>query len=127
MRVTGLPGIAELGDGSFFAVRNEDRVVAEALAAARLRRNASGHDACAAELLAVGRDRNELGHVACSPILDALELAEQLCDRRSAFRRVTRRLDARPSSERRNFDPRVLTDRPRVRNASAPERGLDPC
>src|SRR4030081_1155062 len=108
MRVARLPGVTELGDRPLLAVGDEDRVVAEALAAARLCRNPAADDARPAELLAVGCHRDELRHVPRPALLHSLELAERLRDRRRAFGRIARRLDTGPSSQRRDFDPRVF-------------------
>ena len=60
MRVLVLPRVAELRDGLLLAVGNEDRVVTEAFAAARLRSDAAFEDPRAAYLSAVGRDPDRL-------------------------------------------------------------------
>ena len=64
MRVLGLPLVAELCDGALFAVRDEDRVEAEAFLATRLFGDPALEDARAAELRALGRQRDELADVA---------------------------------------------------------------
>src|SRR5581483_7820026 len=95
-----LPAVAELADRQLLAVGDEDRVVAEAAAAARRVGDRPLDDAGAAELVAVRRDRDELADVARAAIRDARELAEQLRDRRRALRRISRRVDAGPPVER---------------------------
>src|SRR5438128_530017 len=64
MRVLLLPLVAELRDRELLAVGHEDRVVAEALAAARLAGDPALEDPGAADLLPVRRDRDELRDVA---------------------------------------------------------------
>jgi hypothetical protein len=114
MRVHRLPVVAELADGRPLAVGDEDRVVAEAAGAARLGRDAPFDDAAPAEDLAAGCDRDELRDVPCAPVLDAVELGEELLDRGRALGRVARGADARPPVERGDLDARVLPDRPPV-------------
>src|SRR4051794_36157968 len=99
-----LPRVAELRDGLLFAVGNEDRVVAETFAAARLRRDAPLEDSRASHLTAVRRNDDELGDVTRTPVVDSLELAEQLCDRGRALRCVACRVQAGPAVERCDFD-----------------------
>src|SRR5260221_14241829 len=94
-----LPRVAELGDGALLALRDEDRVVAEAFGAARLRRDPALEDAGAAELLATGRDRHELRHVAGATVAHALQLAEQLRNRGRPLGGVARRTDAGAAAE----------------------------
>ena len=60
MRIRALPVVAELGDGSVFAGGDEDRVVAEALVAAPLRRDGPRQGPGTAALLAVRAERDEL-------------------------------------------------------------------
>src|SRR5436305_1588346 len=112
MRVLRLPRVAELRDGLFVALWDEDRVVAEAAAAARAVGDRPLEDAGPAQLVAVRGDRDELADVPRAPVLDARQLAEQLRDRRRAFRRVARGVDARTAAERRHLDSRVFADRP---------------
>ena len=52
----------------------------------------------------------------------ALELAEQLGDRRRSFGRVASREDAGPAAERRDLDARVLAEHPAVRVLAAEPR-----
>ena len=68
-------------------------------------------------LVAVGRDRDELGHVARAPVVDAVELAEQLRDRRRALGRVARGVRGRAG--RRAPPPRCPSPR---RSSSPPTR-----
>src|SRR4051812_46030369 len=126
MRVLDLVRVAELGDGSLLSVRDEDRVVAEALAATRLLRDAPFEDARPAYLVAVRPERDDLRHVARAPVLDAFELAEQLRDRRPALGRVPRRVHTRTAAERVDLDAGVLRKHPHVRGRTrAPEVRLD--
>src|SRR4051794_12608301 len=122
MRVLVLPRVAELCDCPLFAVGNEDRVVAEALAAARLRRDAPFEDPGASGLAAVRRDRDELGDVTRAPVIGSPELAEQLRDRGRALRCVARRVQPRAAVERGDFDAGVLADRPTARALVAEPR-----
>src|SRR5579859_7692991 len=108
MRAPCLPGVAQLANRLLLAVRDEDRVVAEATGATRRVGDAPVDDTRAPELLAVGRERDELGHIARASVLDALELAEQLGDRGRSFRRIARRLDAGPAAERGDLEPGIL-------------------
>src|SRR5688572_31291989 len=114
----GLPVVPELGDGARLAVGHEDRVVAEALAPARLERDRALDGGGAAKRLALRRERDELAHVARAPVLDALQRVEQ---RGHPVVRPTRRLDPGPSAERGDLDPRVLAEHPvgRVPTAEA--------
>src|SRR5579864_7481412 len=112
MRALCLPLVAELADRLRLAVGDEDRVVAEAAVAAWLERDAAGDDPGAPKLFAVRRDRDELGDVPRATVVDALELAQQLRDRRSTLGCVACRRDAGPAAERGNLDARVLADRP---------------
>src|SRR5437763_1391571 len=75
--VRALPLVAELGDRALLAVRHEDRVVAEALAAARLVDDPAFEGADAAVLHAVGVERHELADVPRAPVIHAVELHEQ--------------------------------------------------
>src|SRR5579864_1633366 len=123
MRVLRLPRVAELGDRLRLAVGDEHRVVAEAAGAARLGRDPAGDDPAAAKLLAVRRERDELGDVTRAAVVDAAELAEQLRDRGRALRRIPRGRDAGPAAERSDLDAGILADRP-AGDAGAPERRL---
>src|SRR5437870_5866720 len=117
MRVASLPVASQLGDCPLLAVGHEHRVVAEALAAARLVGNAPLERAGAAKLLAGGRERHELAHVAGAAVLDALELAEELADRGRALGRVARGVEPGPAAERRDLETGVLADHPHFRVA----------
>jgi hypothetical protein len=76
--VFGLPLISELGNRPVLAVRDEDRIEAEAGRAAGLMGDSAPEDAGAAQLPAVGRDRDELADVAGAPgvSLEALDLGQ---------------------------------------------------
>jgi hypothetical protein len=108
MRVLRLPVVPQLCHRPLLAIRNEDRVVAEALVAARLVRDPAVERAGAAELAAVGREENELRDVARAAFLDACELAEKLRDRRRTFWCVAGGQDARAAAERLDLEARVL-------------------
>jgi hypothetical protein len=124
--VLRLPPVAELRNGALLALRHEHRVVAEALDAARRIRDVAVEHAAAAQDRAVRRDRNELRHEARATVALVSELAEQLRDRGSTLRRVSRRGDSRTPGERRDLEARVLADDPAVRRQTRPaERRLD--
>src|SRR5437868_5849864 len=112
MRVLLVPLVAGRRDVELLAGGHEDRVVAEALAAARLAGDPALEDPGAADLLPVRRDRDELRDVACTPslALDALQLREQAANRVVAAE--AGREDARRPSQPRNLDARVLTEHP---------------
>src|SRR6266851_7313922 len=112
MRVQSLPVVAQLGNGSVFAHRNEDRVEAEAFAAAWLVGDTSFEHARAPKLLAGGGDDDELAHVARVAVFDTGQLTDQPAHR--IVPAGTRRLDSRPASERRHLDAGVLSQRPLV-------------
>jgi hypothetical protein len=82
VRVGRLPLVAELGHCPLLVLRDEDRVEAEALRAARFVHDAALEDAGAAVLLAVRRERDELADIARPPVLpfDADELAKEPLD-----------------------------------------------
>ena len=111
MRVLGLPGVAELGHRPGLADRHHDRVVAEALAAARLVGDDPLKRPGRHELVAAWRDRDDGTDVAGMPIAPAGERREQ---RRNAVLRPARRLDARTATETGRFDARVLTGDPDI-------------
>src|SRR5918995_393568 len=96
VRVPALPVVSELRDGVRLALGDEDRVVAEALAATRLARDRPLDGAGPATLLALGGQRDELADVARPPVLDALEDVEQRGD---AVFRPARRLDPRSPAQ----------------------------
>src|SRR5690349_9759028 len=108
------PLVAEVGDGALLAVGHEDRIEAEAFAAAGLVGDAAAERARAAPLAAVRRDRDELRHVAraASVSVDAVEHAEHPADLVAG--RAPRRGHAGPAVEGRDLDPGVLPDHPRV-------------
>src|SRR5687767_3858384 len=95
MGVVPLPLVAELGDGSGLARRDEDRVVAEPLAAARRSRERALEDARAVQL-AVWSETHELADVAGAPVPGASDLAEQALD---PVVRPARRVDSGPCAE----------------------------
>src|SRR5207249_3438878 len=64
VRVLGLPLVAELRDGSLLPRWDEDRVVAEAFVTSWLFGDPAFEDACAAQLLAGRRHRDQLADVA---------------------------------------------------------------
>ena len=121
VRVRPLPLVAELGDRSLLAVGDEDRVVAEALAAARLVGDAAFERPCAAVLRAVGRERDELADVTRarrSSTPSELRAAAGRRDRRRRSARNGRRGDRRgrrprSPSPRRSPRPRGSTARPK--------------
>src|SRR5437879_13593794 len=74
VRVLGLPLVAELGNRAMLVRRDEDRVVAEPLAAGRRLGDPAFEDSGAPELAPVGRDEHELGAVARAAVLRLSEL-----------------------------------------------------
>src|SRR4029079_9621624 len=82
VRVLGFPLVAELRDGLLFAHGDEDRVVAEALVAARLDGDPALEGAGAAQLLAGRRqcEQRVRGPGTAAVALDVAELAEQAPD-----------------------------------------------
>src|ERR1700758_3638413 len=114
MGVLSLPRIPQFRHRPLLALRNEDRVVAEALASGRRLRDPSLERARAAKLASVRGEEDELRDVAGAAILDALELAEELRDSRRSFRRVTRGEDAGPAAEGLHLEARVLRQHPAV-------------
>jgi hypothetical protein len=122
--VERLPAVSELGDRSRLADRDEDRVVAEALAPAPLLRDPAFECPRAAQLLALGREADELAHVARAALLDALELAEQLLNRILAPGPAVRG-DPRATAEPIDLEPRVLAEHRRAGLPHLPaEQGL---
>src|SRR5581483_4968870 len=122
MRVLALPLVAELGDGALLACRHEHRVEAEAGGAPRLEGDRALERAPAAQLAAVGRDRDELAHVAGAPVGDAGERRQDPLD--VATLRPAGRLDAGPAAERVHLEARVLAEHPRILRPDAPP---EPC
>ena len=107
----GLPCIPELGHGAFLSRRNEDRVVPEAFVPARFESDDTVERAARAELGPVGPERDELAHVPSTPIVDAVELRQQMPD---VIGGPASRMDSWPPPERVDLDPRVLARNPRV-------------
>jgi hypothetical protein len=64
VRVGLLPGVAELGHRGGLALGNEDRVVAEAFASARLVANPAVEGSAATQLVALIGDGDQLAEVA---------------------------------------------------------------
>src|SRR6476660_1399436 len=123
MRVLRLPAFPQFRDRlAALPLRNEDRVVAEALATRRLVGNAPFERAGAAKLASVRREEDELGDVARSALLDPRQLAQELRDRWRSLGRVPRGQDAGPAAERLDLEPRVLRQHPAVRVLSAEAR-----
>src|SRR5712691_528502 len=114
MRVFGLPLVAQLGDRRLLAFGDEDRVEAEALAAAGFLGDAPLERARAAELLLLRRETDELAHVAGPTVVaaDAGELPEEPAHRIVAP--GTRGFDAGAATERRHLDAGVLSQHPDV-------------
>src|SRR3954452_13906202 len=110
MRVLGFPLVPELGDGALFAVWDEHRVEAEAFGAARCERDAARERAGAAQLLAVGVERHELGDVTRTTrvAVHAFERAQHPPDLVTGG--APGRPHARPAVEAGHLDPGVLTD-----------------
>src|SRR6266540_6331094 len=120
--VLDLPVVAELGHGLRLPFRDEDRVVAEALAAARLRRDRALERAAAPEL-PCRRQANELAAVARAAVLHTLELGEKLLDVMTRLR-PARGVDSGAPAERVDLDPRVLPEDPRLRLERPADQGL---
>src|SRR5207302_7505222 len=72
-----------------------------------------------------GREEDELRDVARTAILDTLELAQELRNRRGFLRRVPRGENAGPAAERLHLQARVLRQHTAVR-VLAPEQRLAP-
>src|SRR5262245_45564336 len=125
MRVPALPFFAELGDRPREAVRDEHRVVAEALLAAPLRRDRAIEPAGAGTLLALRRERDDDGDHPRAPVGLAREALEERVGL-GPGRRPPRRVEPRLAAERVALDPGVLAEHPAVRDEPAGEGGLDP-
>src|SRR5438034_1930504 len=128
MRMLCLPLVAELGNGSRLAVVNEDWVVAEALASARLVDDSARKRAGASQLQTVRREGDEFGDVPCTPAVafDAAQPLEEPAD--GVVSAGVGRLDSRPAVEPLDLDPGILTEHPGVGlRVRAAERGLQPC
>jgi hypothetical protein len=112
VRVGGLPVIAELGNRPVLAVRDEDRIEAEAARPAGLVDDPALEEAGAPHLPAVRRDRDELAHVAGAPgvPLQPFELGEQSLDVLAACE--PGRLDPRPAVEPGDLEAGVLAEDP---------------
>src|SRR5689334_7084057 len=115
VRVLGLPLVAELGHRALLAVRDEDRVEAEAFRPARFLGDAAFERARAAELASVRRERDELADVAGAPVGLAVERLEDPLDVPAL--RPARRLDARGPVQRIDLEPRVLAEHPCLRRS----------
>jgi len=124
MGVLRLPVVPQFRDRPVLPLRNEDRVVAEALAAASLQGDPALEPSGAAKLAAVGSEEDELGDVAGSSLLDALELVEELRHGGRTLRRIPRRENARAAAEGVHLETGILGQHPAVR-VLTPERGLD--
>jgi hypothetical protein len=70
-----LPRIPQFRNRLLLAVRNEDRVVAEAFVASRLARDPAEQGSGAAQLAAVGCKKDELRDVVGAAVLHPVELA----------------------------------------------------
>src|SRR5580765_6232967 len=112
MGVAGLPVVAQLRHRPLLAFGDEDRVVAEALAATRLRRDPATEDAGPAELPAVRAEQDELADVARAAVRLVAELAQQPLDRRRALGRVARGANPGRAPERGHLEPGVLAEHP---------------
>src|SRR6185437_5253551 len=126
VRVLRLPLVAQLRHRQLLACGDEDRVVAEAFASRRLGRDPSLERARTAELAPIGGEEDELGDVPRSPVLHALELAQQLRDRRRPLGRVAGGEHTRATAERLDLEPGVLVQHPAAR-LLASEIGLEEC
>jgi hypothetical protein len=95
-----------------FAHGDEDRVVAEALVAARLDGDPAVEDAGAAQLLAGRRQCDQFADVAgaAAVALDVAELAEQAPDWIVAAK--ARRTDPRRAGEALDLEPGILAEHP---------------
>jgi hypothetical protein len=114
VRVAGLPLVAERRDGLLLAPRDEHRVVAEPLRPAGLLGDSPFEHPGAAELAAVRGDQDELADIAGRPVLDLLQLTQELLVRLRSFRAVAGRANARPATEGLDLESRVLAQNPRV-------------
>ena len=128
MRVLGLPLVAELCDGALFAVRDEDRVEAEAFLATRLFGDPALEDARAAKLRALGRQRDELADVARASASGSTPSSAS--STRSTCAPPAHLADFRPgappsratSIPESSPSPRVCRADPRARNGPSPAR-----
>src|SRR5262249_37091422 len=109
VRVPLLPRVPELRDGSLLARRDEDRVVAEPLGAARLLGDPAVERPGAAMRLPLRGDRDQLADVARLAVGPARARPEQPPDR---VVWPPSRLDSRTPTERGPLDPRVLAQHP---------------
>src|SRR2546430_1123410 len=126
VRVLRLPGVPELGHRLRLALGDEDRVVAESLAASGLLGDPALQRPLPAELRPLRRDAHELADVArASPVaVHALELGEERLDR---LRGPAGGADARPPAEPGHLDPRVLAEDPLVAPQCVTELRLRAC
>jgi hypothetical protein len=112
MRILCLPVVTELADRPLLTLRHEDRVEAEAARAPGHVEDAALEDSCSTQLLALGRDGDELADVTRSTRvpLEALELRAQPLDVLSAGE--AGRLDARAAAEALDLEAGVLAEDP---------------
>ena len=101
------------------AVRNEDRVEAEAFAAARVIRDAAAERPRPEKLLAARRQRDQLADVARVPTLafDSSQLPQEPADLVAG--RTTRRVQSGTAVECRDLESRILAKHPPLRIAHA--------
>src|SRR5262249_33254996 len=126
MRVHPFPVVAELRDCPVVPVGDEDRVVAESGLAAALAGELALEHAADMDLVAAGRERDDLGHHPRPPLVLAGKPFEERIGL-VALRRPARRADAAAAVERVGPDPGVLSQPPGAgRGALAPEPCLDP-
>ena len=124
MGVGRLPLVAQLGDSLLLALRHEDRVEAEPLRPARIVDDSSFENACPSLFAPLGRNRDQLAHVAGAPVLHPLELGEQALDVLTAGE--ARRLDAGPAPQPVDLESGVLAKNPRRTLQRVAELGLGP-
>src|SRR4029453_5484888 len=115
VRVRPLPLVSQLCDGPLLAVGDEDRVVAEPFAAARLLAVPPAELPPPAQRAPPRRQRDELADVAGAPLLafDPAQDREQVPDRFVAAE--PRRADPRPAAEAVDLEARVLAEHPDAR------------
>src|SRR5919204_5305351 len=120
MGVLRLPLVAELRNRSLLSLRNEDRIEAEAFAAARFVRNTAAQRAGAPKLFATWRERDELGSVTglSSFARNARQRPQQPAD--FVTRGTAGRTHARTAVQPYDLDSRVLAEHPALWIADAP-------
>src|SRR5438477_2967280 len=125
VRMLRFPVVAELGDRAGLALRNKDRIEAEAGVAARAGCDPAFERALPTALLASRAEGDELAHVpSMSGIaLQALKLLQHPPDLVPGG--AARGMDARASSQAGDFDAGILAEHPeRRRRERAAEPGL---